>query len=123
MRHVAQEAVALRGDIEQPQAQPLELLAQPLEVVRALHRDRIADAAVADLVDGTVDLPQRPADHQRQGDDLEQRHRQQARRLSEEPRARLVRLMLQRGDLGIDLRVALLRHFVDESAEGRELPG
>ena len=122
MRHMTEEAVALLRDLHQPQAQPFELLAEALQVVRPADGNRITDAAVADLADRAVDLPQRPPDDEGQSDDLDQGHRQESRRLPEEPGAGAIGLALQREDFSVDLRIALLRDLVDKGAERRELP-
>src|SRR6185437_10531086 len=110
--HVAEESIALLRELEQPQAQPFELLAQALEVMRTSDADRIADVAVADVVDHAVDVPQGTADDQRQREDGNQGERQEQRGLPEQPCPRAIGLALERGDLGVDLLVTLLSHFV-----------
>ncbi len=69
---MAQEAVLFLCEFEQAHAQPVQLAPEPLEVRGALDDDRLREAALAELVDRTVDLADRPADQQR-----EEQHQQQ----------------------------------------------
>ena len=84
MRHVSQETVSLLREIEQALAQPLELASEPLEIQRA--RDGIGrkKRAAAQFVDRAVDLPQRPADAQREHQDRGERERNQQRGFPEQ---------------------------------------
>ena len=109
MRHVSQKAVALVREIEQTAAQPFELAGEALQVHRTRHRDGPREGAAAELADGAVQLAQRPAHRKRQAQDGDQRHRQQQGRLPPQPAVRAPGLRLERRDLSIDLRVALLR--------------
>ena len=52
MRQVAQEAVLLRLQLGQPQAQPVEALAQAAQVRRPAHPDRPREIGAAQLADG-----------------------------------------------------------------------
>ena len=73
VRHVAQEAVAFLGEVEQAQAQPFELRAEAFQVARPGHFDRARESAAAELADRAVDGAQRAADGQREREDGDQR--------------------------------------------------
>ncbi len=88
MRHVSQEAVPLVREIEQALAQPFELAAEALQVVRARDGDLVGEGALAELADGTVELPQRPAHGDGQDEDRDDGQRHQQRRLPEQAPAR-----------------------------------
>ena len=107
VRHVAQEAVAFLREIEQAQAQPLELRAEALQVARAGHFDGARERAAAELADGAVDGAQRPADGQGERQDGDQRERREQRGLPEQPPLRARGLLLQFREPRVDLRLPL----------------
>ena len=59
VRQVAQEAVLLRLELDQPAAQPVEALAERLQVLGTAHRDRLREIGAAELADGGVELGDR----------------------------------------------------------------
>ncbi len=59
MRHMPQKSVSLLRQVEQTQAQPLQLPAQALQVARPGDADGAEKRAAAQLVDGPIDLPER----------------------------------------------------------------
>ena len=78
---MAQEAVALVRELEQALAQPLELAAEALQVVRARDRDRVRERALTELADGAIELTQRAADTDGEHEDRDQVERQEQRRV------------------------------------------
>ena len=95
VRHVPQELVLLVRRLLEPMAQPLELAAERLDVVRAADGDRPAEVAFAELADRAVDLPQRPADEQQEQADEHERARDQRGRQPRELLLRRARVLLQ----------------------------
>ena len=62
VRQVAQEAVLLGLELGEPAPQPVEPLAERLQVVRAAHRDPAREVGAAELPDRGVELGDRPRD-------------------------------------------------------------
>jgi hypothetical protein len=67
-----QEAIFFLSEFEEAEAQLLQLTPQALEVGRTRDRDRFGKAALAELGDGAIDLPDR-ARHE-QGKEQDQDH-------------------------------------------------
>ena len=120
VRHVAQETVALVCELEQPLAQPLELPPQALEVVRPGDRDLVGESALAELADGAVKLPQRPADAECEHEHRDDGERQERCGLPQQALARLLGLLFQCGHFRVHLGVALLGYALDHGGQLRE---
>ena len=75
VRQVAQEAVLLRLELGQAAAQPVEALAQRLQVLGTAHRDRLREIGAAELADRGVELGDRARDVARKAERDGQRHR------------------------------------------------
>ncbi len=117
------EAVALVGELEQPLAEPLELPAQALEVMRTGHGNRVGEGALAELADGTVQLPQRPAHAEGEHEHRDHRERQERCGLPQQALASLLGLLFQRGHFRVHLGVALLRNPFHQRGQLRETAG
>src|SRR6267378_8161344 len=103
-----QETVALVRELEQPLAQPLELPTQALEVVRPGDLDLVGESALAELADGAVKLPPRPADAECEYEHRDDGERQERCGLPQQALARLLGLLFQCGHFRVHLGVALL---------------
>ena len=120
MRHVSQESIALLRKFEQPVAQPFELVAQALQIDRAVDGDLRGEIAASQFADGTIDLPQRAAQSQ-----CEQQHHDHTSGSSRvdsrnSSRAGDVGPVLQRADVSVDLLVAKAGDAVGELSEHHE---
>jgi hypothetical protein len=69
VRQMAQESVLLRLELDQPAAQPVEALAERLQILGAANLDGAREIRVAELPDGAVELGDRtrdiPREHKR----------------------------------------------------------
>ena len=91
--------------------------------MRTGHGDRVGEGAPAELADGAVELPQRPAHPQGQHEHRDHGERQQRRGLPQQALARLQGLLCQRGHLHVHLGVALLRDALHQGRQLRETAG
>ncbi len=122
MRHVPQESTSLVSQIQQALAQPFELAAQPLEIVRTGDGNLARKGPLAQLADRPVELPQRSADHERQGRNRDDRQRHQQGGLPEQPPASDGGLLVEGRDLGVDLVVGLRDDLVGQGRQFGEIP-
>lgn len=79
--------------------------------------------AASEFTDGAVDLPQRPAEPQREQQHRDQHQRQQQRGLEEQLASRPVGLALQRRNVRVDLLIAQAGDGGRQIAEGDESRG
>ena len=121
MRHVAQEAVALLGDLAEAHAQPLELARERAQVGRALLGDGLVEASLADAADRVVDAADGPREEQREEQHQADRDRHQRGGLPEDAPARAFGLGAQRVQLAVGLPARELRELARVARELREL--
>ncbi len=115
--------LALLRKVEQAPAQPFELPAEALQILRTRHRDGARQGATAELADGFVQCPQRPSHGEGDGDDGDSRQGYQQRRQPKRAASGGLRAKLERGDLRVDLGVALLAHLGGERRQLTEALG
>src|ERR1700681_3137840 len=120
VRQMPQEAVALLCQLQQPGAQPFELVPEPLKVHRAIDYDAIGKITAPQLTDGAVDLPQWPAQTQREQQYHDHDQRQQQRRLEKQLALRLVGAAAQFAGFDIDLLIVQGGDAVGQIAQQHE---
>ena len=103
MRHMSQESILFLRKLQKPDPEPFELRRQALQVGRPADRDGPGKGAAAELADGSVDGPDRPAEQVGEHADDGEGHRHQEERAPEKILLRELGRLLQGGEIMVDL--------------------
>src|SRR5258706_98287 len=109
---VAQEAVLLRLHLGEAPAQPVEALAQGLQVLGAAHGDRTREIRAAELPDGSVELRDRAGDVPRQAERDGERHGGTENDQQDEPPLNGLGVRAQPQHFPVCHEIADVEHFV-----------
>ena len=121
--HVAQETRLVGIQLQQPQPQPFQLLAQSAHVVRAGDQHRLVQLVFAQLSDRALQPLERPREPDAQRQRQHQRQHNRAHHLVRHAAAALLHLVLQRVvALGVEV-LHRLHHGAVQGLQGHKLFG